>query len=110
MVTDKTGRERSFTPGVLFMSRLPKQQIVAEIEIAGPSKRLGSRLRAGADDGRRNPVGVTKRSTVSTASLKTFLPLHVRPINPVVFRGSQAMLISRWASRLDAFSGYPCRT
>ena len=27
-------------------------------------------------------------STISTASLKAFLPLHVRPINPVVFRGS----------------------
>ena len=55
-------------------------------------------------------VGPVKPSTVSTASLNAFRRLHVRPINPVVFRGSQAMLILRWASRLDAFSGYPCRT
>ena len=59
---------------------------------------------------RRNPVGTTKFSTVSTGSLKTSLPLHVQPINPVVFRGSQAIFISRGASRLDAFSGYPCPT
>ena len=54
-------------------------------------------------------------STISTASLKAFLPLHVRPINPVVFRGSliqneRALLIFQKASRLDAFSGYPCLT
>ncbi len=53
-------------------------------------------------------------STISTASLKAFLPLHARPINPVVFRGSlvirHALLIFQEASRLDAFSGYPCLT
>ena len=36
----------------------------------------------------RNPVDAIKSSTVSTASLSTFLCLHVQPINPVVFRGS----------------------
>ncbi len=36
----------------------------------------------------RNPVDVTKSSTVSTASLRVFLPVHVRPINLVVFQGS----------------------
>ena len=64
----------------------------------------------------RNPVGATKSSTVSTASLKVFLPLHVRPINLVIFQGSSsvlrrnATLISRRASCLDAFSGYLCPT
>jgi len=54
-----------------------------------------------------------RTSTVSTAQLKASLPLHMRPINLVVYQGSlvfrQACLISRGASRLDAFSGYPCR-
>ena len=55
-----------------------------------------------------------RTSTVSTAQLRAFLPLHLRPINLVVYQGSYvfrlASLISRGASRLDAFSGYPCRT
>ena len=59
-------------------------------------------------------VGVTRPLTVSTAQLKAFLPVHLRPINPVVSRGSfvlrQASLILRGASRLDAFSVYPCQT
>ena len=62
----------------------------------------------------RGLVDKAKQSTVSTASLNGSLRLHVRPINPVVYRGSlvlrHAMLIFGWASRLDAFSGYPCRT
>ena len=62
----------------------------------------------------RHLIGVTKRSTVSTARLRAFLPLHLRPIDLVVYQGSlgriRAYLISREASRLDAFSGYPCRT
>ena len=61
----------------------------------------------------RRLVGVIKRSTVSTAQLKAFLPLHLRPINLVVFQGSlvlrHACLVFRGASRLDAFSVYPCR-
>ena len=63
---------------------------------------------------RRRTVDATKLLTVRNAPLKTFLSLHARPINLVVFQGShvllQAGLISRGASRLDAFSGYPCRT
>ena len=47
--------------------------------------------------------------------LSTLLRLHGRPINLVVFQGPYSLkgmgeLISRWASRLDAFSGYPVRT
>jgi len=57
---------------------------------------------------------VVKPSTVRTAQLKALLPLHMRPINLVVFQGSfvlrQPSLILRGASRLDAFSVYPCRT
>ena len=62
----------------------------------------------------RRLVGMTKRSTVSTAQLRAFQPVHLRPINLVVYQGSfvlrQASLIFRGASHLDAFSGYPCRT
>ena len=38
--------------------------------------------------GCRRPVGAIKPSTVSTAPLRTFLSLHARPINLVVFQGS----------------------
>jgi len=34
---------------------------------------------------------------------------HTRPINVVVFHGSQGTLVFRLVSRLDAFSGYPFR-
>ena len=61
---------------------------------------------------RRRMVG-GRASTVSTARLKTLLSVHLRPINLVVYQGSfvfrLASLILWGASRLDAFSGYPCR-
>jgi hypothetical protein len=52
---------------------------------------------------------------ISTGRLKTLRPLHLRPINQVVFLGSYPVspvggLILGWASRLDAFSAYPVRT
>ena len=62
----------------------------------------------------RDTVGVIKPLTVSTAQLRAFQPVHSRPINLVVYQGSYSLkgmgeLISRTASRLDAFSGYPFR-
>ena len=53
--------------------------------------------------------------TISTGPLNALLRLHGRPINLVVYQGPYSLegmgeLISRWASRLDAFSGYPVRT
>ena len=47
---------------------------------------------------------------ISTGKLNALLRLHTRPINVVVYHGSQGVLVSRWVSRLDAFSGYPVRT
>ena len=47
---------------------------------------------------------------ISTGKLHTLLRFHTRPINVVVFHGSQGEIVSRWVSRLDAFSGYPVRT
>ena len=52
---------------------------------------------------------------ISTGLLRTLLCFQIRPINLVVYQGSYSLkemgeLISRTASRLDAFSGYPFRT
>ena len=52
---------------------------------------------------------------ISTGPLNTSLCLHVPPINVVVSHDPYSLegmggLISRWASRLDAFSGYPIQT
>ena len=46
---------------------------------------------------------------ISTGKLHTLLRFHTRPINVVVFHDSQGILVLRWVSRLDAFSGYPVR-
>ena len=52
---------------------------------------------------------------ISTGLLNALLRLHIPPINLVVFQDPYSLegmgeLISRWASRLDAFSGYPSQT
>ena len=52
---------------------------------------------------------------ISTGLLHTLLCFQIRPINLVVYQGSYSLkgmgeFISRPASRLDAFSGYPIRT
>jgi hypothetical protein len=46
---------------------------------------------------------------ISTGKLHALLRFHTRPINVVVFHDSQGILVFRWVSRLDAFSGYPVR-
>ena len=52
---------------------------------------------------------------VSTGQLRALQRFHFRPINPVVYWGPYLVnpvgeFISRRASRLDAFSGYPFQT
>ena len=47
---------------------------------------------------------------ISTGKLNALPHLHTRPINVVVYHGSQRDLVLRRVSRLDAFSGYPVRT
>ena len=47
---------------------------------------------------------------ISTGQLSALPHLHLRPIDVVVFHGSQGYLVLRGASRLDAFSGYPVRS
>ena len=47
---------------------------------------------------------------ISTGKLHGSPHFHTRPINVVVYHGPQRSLVSRWVSRLDAFSGYPVHT
>ena len=47
---------------------------------------------------------------ISTSQLNGLHRLHLWPIDEVVYLGSQGYLVSKGASRLDAFSGYPVRS
>lgn len=47
--------------------------------------------------------------TISISKLHMLPYFHTWPINVVVYHGSQGILVFRWVSRLDAFSGYPVR-
>src|ERR671939_1665038 len=63
-------------------------------------------------NGYRNP---SSPRPISTGLLHVLPRFQIRPINLVVYQGSYSLkgmgeLISRSASRLDAFSGYPVRT
>ena len=57
---------------------------------------------------------MVKRLAVSTGKLSALLHLHIRPIDPVVFREPMYLrtgnVILRRVSRLYAFSVYPGRT
>jgi hypothetical protein len=53
--------------------------------------------------------------TISTGLLHASLRFHIQPIDLVVYQGPYSLkgmggFISRSASRLDAFSGYPIQT
>ena len=65
--------------------------------------------------GRVEAKNPSRPRPISTGLLTALLRLHSRPIDLVVYQGSYSLkgmgeLISRLASRLDAFSGYPCPT
>ncbi len=47
---------------------------------------------------------------IRTSQLRALPPLHTWPIDVMVYHGPQGDLVSRWVSRLDAFSGYPVHT
>ena len=47
---------------------------------------------------------------IRTSQLRALPPLHTWPINVMVYHGPRGDLVSRWVSRLDAFSGYPVHT
>ncbi len=61
----------------------------------------GSQASTGSDQAYR---------TISTGQLNASLRVHLRPIDEMVYLGPQGYLVSRGASRLDAFSGYPVRS
>lgn len=57
----------------------------------------------------------TSPRPISTGQLHPLQGFHIRPINPVVYWEPYPLkevgtFISKQASRLDAFSGYPSRT
>ena len=47
---------------------------------------------------------------IRTGQLHALQRFHTRPIDVMVYHGPRGDLVSRWVSRLDAFSGYPVRT
>ena len=47
---------------------------------------------------------------ISTGKLNALPHLHTRPIDVVIYQALKGELVSRWVSRLDAFSDYPVRT
>src|SRR4029450_4166968 len=64
--------------------------------------------------GRKEAENPSSPRRISTGLLIALLRLHSRPIDLVVYQASYSLkgmgeLISRTASRLDAFSGYPFR-
>ena len=82
-------------------------------------RRLSAGLRALKTTQHANTTGIKKYPSsprpISTGLLRVSPRFQIRPINLVVYQGSYSLkgmgeLISRSASRLDAFSGYPIRT
>ncbi len=47
---------------------------------------------------------------IRTSQLRALPRFHTWPIDVMVYHGPQGDLVSRWVSRLDAFSSYPVRT
>ena len=86
----------------------------------GPRLRGDRNLGAGRGDGvggtlfhRCGATGLRRDQAdraISTGQLRGLPRFHLRPIDVVVFHGSQRDLVLRRVSRLDAFSGYPVRT
>ena len=78
--------------------------------------RCGSGVFGGATLGGSGPCSLSVTGsdqayrTISTGQLSALLRVHLRPIDVVVCHGPQGDLVSRGASRLDAFSGYPVRS
>lgn len=88
-----------------------------------PAKQARTRgaLHSVSSDSRTRPpsvfplINVAKRSAISTGQLNTSPCVHLPPIDQLVLLGPSVALkrprnlISRGASHLDAFSGYPFR-
>ena len=61
-------------------------------------------------DNRRLTTDLELYRTIRTGQLRALPPLHIRPIDVMVYHGPRGDLVLRRVSRLDAFSGYPVRT
>ena len=97
-----------FLPPFSVVSGLgPSARLRAAGRPAPSVKTIGHR--AGGVMGTSNENDQADRA-ISTGKLHALLRFHTRPIDVVVFHGSQGTLVFRWVSRLDAFSGYPVRT
>ena len=82
-------------------------EIVRDLRLRGPSKLHSMPIKRVSNPSSPRPI--------STGLLRVLPLFQIRPINLVVYQGSYSLkgmgeLISRPASRLDAFSGYPIRT
>ena len=81
------------------------------VELENRTRPVGTNFASSAS----RPVAKKNPSSprpISTGLLTALLRLHSRPIDLVVYQASYSLkgmgeLISRTASRLDAFSGYP---
>ena len=87
----------------------PSRYLATEVFETAPVD-LENRIRP--DKKQENP---SSPRPISTGLLRTSPSFQIRPINLVVYQGSYSLkgmgeLISRLASRLDAFSGYPVHT
>ena len=76
---------------------------------APSTRRAPSKLHSGS-----GVLELIRPRGISTSLLHALLRFHISPINLVVFQDPYSLegmggLISEWASRLDAFSGYPVR-
>ena len=118
---------------------IPRESRTPPISLKGPAEGLNFSVRngkrcfplamttgnlSGSKRGLARPSKLHRRFVVfskssprmiSTGLLNALLRLHIPPINLVVFQDPYSLegmgeLISRWASRLDAFSGYPVQT
>ena len=79
-----------------------------------PKREEDLKARVGSKPAAGRPLHGTNENqadrAISTAKLNASLHLHMRPINVVVYHGSQRDLVLRRVSRLDAFSVYPFTT
>ena len=95
------------------LSKVPRnERFVSLRTLAG----AGNEPRAGPQNSiATRPAFKSRPRAISTGPLNALLRLHVPPIKVVVSDRPYSLegmgaLISRWASRLDAFSGYPIQT
>ena len=94
-------------------SRNEKRNTVAQPELSSCTHHGVPAARTQYDATRLSYLGdcaPERVRAISTARLRTLPPVHLQPIDVVVFDGPDGDLILRGASCLDAFSTYPDRT